>query len=347
MEEIKVKTNNMQVSIIIPVYNVELYIERCIDSVIAQTFQGDMECILVDDCCTDDSLFVAERIITDYSGPIVFRILKHKKNRGLAAARNTATEIATGEYLYYLDSDDTISKDCIDLMVKEVESHPGVEMVIGAYANSRNGESPQLCEHGLSPIFVDSNKKIRFEFFKEGDGFEGIAVNRLIKRSFVVENGIRFKEGIIHEDTHWSFYVYKRLKTLSVIEQCTYIRYIRHESIMTTTTEEVTAENLLKIIGDWVNEFDGFGKSLQMYKALELFLQAVFPHLSKSKTKSLHKRFLEELIRERQLYTAFVLLVNICFKWRYYQLSYVLVPKAYHDATLKLEKIIDEQICHI
>ena len=71
----------MDVSIIIPVYNVAPYIEDCLNSVMRQTYVGPMECILVDDCGTDDSMAVAERMITEYTGPIRFEILHHDHNR--------------------------------------------------------------------------------------------------------------------------------------------------------------------------------------------------------------------------------------------------------------------------
>ena len=98
----------MKLSIIIPVYHVAPYIEDCLRSVMRQTYQGAMECLIVDDCGTDDSMAIAERTIATYEGPIVFQVLHHERNRGLSAARNTGTLAAKGDYLYYLDSDDEI-----------------------------------------------------------------------------------------------------------------------------------------------------------------------------------------------------------------------------------------------
>ena len=95
------------ISIIIPVYNVEKYIEACLHSVMAQTYTGPMECILVDDCGQDNSIGVAEKMISDYQGTIHFRILHHDHNRGQSAARNTGMDAATGEYIFFSDSDDS------------------------------------------------------------------------------------------------------------------------------------------------------------------------------------------------------------------------------------------------
>ena len=83
-----------KISILIPIYNVENYIIRCLNSVIEQTYRGPLECILVDDCGNDNSISLVKKFLDSYSGNVKFRILHHDHNRGLAAARNTAVENA-------------------------------------------------------------------------------------------------------------------------------------------------------------------------------------------------------------------------------------------------------------
>ena len=119
-----------KVSIIVPVYNVSEYIERCILSIIKQTF-NNIECILINDCTEDDSIEKSLKLINNYTGNIKFKIFNHKRNRGLSAARNTGTENANGEYIYYLDSDDEITPDCIELLVAETQKYNDIEMVMG------------------------------------------------------------------------------------------------------------------------------------------------------------------------------------------------------------------------
>ena len=119
-----------KISIIIPIYNVEEYITECLQSVMRQTYKGEIECILVDDCGTDNSIAVAERHIADYKGPIEFRVLHHVRNRGLSAARNTGTDAATGDYIYYLDSDDYISDDCLEVLAEPLKKRE-YEMILG------------------------------------------------------------------------------------------------------------------------------------------------------------------------------------------------------------------------
>ena len=97
--------NGMTISVIIPVYQVSDYVERCLRSVMQQTY-SHFECILVDDATEDDSIGKCERMIAEYEGDISFRILHHQQNRGLSAAHNTGIDAAKGDYLLFVDSDD-------------------------------------------------------------------------------------------------------------------------------------------------------------------------------------------------------------------------------------------------
>ena len=334
--------NSLLVSVIIPVYNVEPYIARCLQSVMNQTYEGPLECILVDDGCTDNSLAIVERMLTGYDGPIVFKVLYHEKNRGQAAARNTGTDAAMGEYIYYLDSDDAMIPDCIALMAAEVEKYPGLEMVFGDIDNVYdNGLRVEMLYYG-SPCCINNNDWVRCQFFKADSDFQGIVVNKLIKIGFLKSNTIRFKEGVIHEDDHWSFYVYKKLMHLSIIGQCTYLRYVREGSTMTTTTKQKTAMNLCAIIKDWIGDFDGFGRSLQVYMSLELFLQRVYPYIPKKMIKTLYFKFLYEMLAMRKYKIAFYFVVNWFVKWRYFRLSFQMIPNAHREDSKRLAVVVLE-----
>ena len=120
------------VSIVIPVYNVAPYLERCLQSVIQQTHPAT-ECIIVDDASTDDSVARCERLLNKYTGTTQFVIVHHHHNRGLSAARNTGTNLATSDYIYYLDGDDEITPDCIEKLVAPTVHDDTIEMVMGAH----------------------------------------------------------------------------------------------------------------------------------------------------------------------------------------------------------------------
>ena len=113
---------SMKVSIVIPIYNVSAYIENCLESVRKQIYQ-DLEVILVDDCGTDNSMEIVQEYL-EYHNFVEVKIIHHTHNRGLSAARNTGLEAATGDYVYFLDSDDALMEDCIFILVAPVEAQP-------------------------------------------------------------------------------------------------------------------------------------------------------------------------------------------------------------------------------
>ena len=86
------------ISIIIPVYNVQEYIVKCLDSIASQTFRGEIECILVDDCSTDDSANIIEQYISLYKGKIDYRLIRLPKNQGQSVARNFGLSVSSGQY---------------------------------------------------------------------------------------------------------------------------------------------------------------------------------------------------------------------------------------------------------
>ena len=105
----------MDISIIIPVYNIASYIEACMHSICRQTFRGNYEVIVVDDCGTDNSIVLAESILKqELPRNAVFQILYHAHNCGLSAARNTGNEVSQRKYTLYVDSDDQLTPGCLE-----------------------------------------------------------------------------------------------------------------------------------------------------------------------------------------------------------------------------------------
>lgn len=279
----------MKVSIIIPVYNVSDYVERCLYSVIAQTY-SDLECIIVDDCTPDDSIEKCERIIAEYSGPIIFTILHHNHNRGLSAARNTGTKAANGKWIFYLDSDDEISPDAISLMMHEVCNNVTLEMVVGNVKSIPHDDYYDLKTTILQSIIINDNNAARLSLLHSNPQMPVMAWNKLIKADFLINNKLSFKEGIFHEDEHWIFFVIKKLKSVSFIDDRTYIHYETPNSIMSTSSQIKRADCFIDIIYDFLKHLDSPFSDLQLLKSLTLYF--LFFN-SVNKKKSLRKvRFL-------------------------------------------------------
>ena len=201
-----------------------------------QTYQGAMECLIVDDCGTDDSMAIAERVIATYEGPIVFQILHHERNRGLSAARNTGTLAAKGDYLYYLDSDDVITEDCIALLMGKAEEYPEAELVQGnSCCHTLTGETVVFVKQYALAV-ASSNNEVRECYYRQ---MSVNVWNKLIRRDFLIDHHLFNKEGIIFEDQLWIFYLLKYLNKACFVSAITYHQKKRPHSI-TTGTDRAT-----------------------------------------------------------------------------------------------------------
>ena len=119
-----------ELSIIIPVYNVENFITECLNSIISQTYDN-FECIIVDDCSPDRSADIASDIINHYQGNIEFKLLHHDTNKGPSAARNIGIQQSTTDYVFFLDSDDRLYPNSIETLVNELKRHTNADIIDG------------------------------------------------------------------------------------------------------------------------------------------------------------------------------------------------------------------------
>lgn len=194
----KIFKNLPVISIIIPLYNVAEYIEQCLQSVANQTYKGAIECIIVDDCGTDNSVQIVEDFIAHYQGSIQFRLLHHDYNRGLSAARNIGLDNANGDYIYFLDSDDWIDSNAIQNLYDAISSGDYVIAVSYFTANINGGADSVYREDWLfdtTRIIEPSQYAERFILEKSNHA----ATAKLYKKLFF--NNLRFQEGKCNEDS--------------------------------------------------------------------------------------------------------------------------------------------------
>lgn len=204
-------------SIIIPVFNTENYVRECLESVMSQIRIEDItiECLIVDDCGTDESMQVVAQTISSYEGPINFRILKHPSNKGLSAARNTGIKEAAGEYLTFLDSDDYLFEDAIYNLFKPLRKYPESEIVQGEIQLSHPNKS---WEEWLNVCAVSQPEYVGKHYESQGillNGMPMTAVARIIKKSFILDNNLYFTNGMVHEDDMWVLEASQYIKNLS------------------------------------------------------------------------------------------------------------------------------------
>lgn len=192
----------MMVSVVIPIYNVEDYIRKCIESVLNQTLT-DIELICVDDCGTDESV----RIVEEYAKTDNrVRLLFHKRNRGLSAARNTGLREATGKYVYFLDSDDYLYENALECLYQVAEERR-VQIVyfdtdVMTLEHDENG-----CNGYEPPRYTDKDVAMKgTAFFHEAvmnKRWDTCVWRQFYRRDYLMNHMLSFDEGMAHED--WSF----------------------------------------------------------------------------------------------------------------------------------------------
>ena len=233
----------MKISIVVPVYNVAPYVADCFRSIARQTWQGPLECVFVDDCGTDNSMSVVEHCIDDYSGPIDFRIVRHEHNRGLSAARNSGISAATGEYVYFLDSDDELSSDCIASLAAPL-ANEACDLIIGD-CQIVGGEIPGVALQ-LKDGQVLRGREV-LQAYCLGKWYM-MSVNKLYRLSLLRDHDLQFLEGILHEDELWSFQIACIAQSLAVVRRPTYIYKLREGSITVNTFSERNAQSINVIL---------------------------------------------------------------------------------------------------
>ena len=177
----------MNISVIIPVYNVETYIERCVRALLEQDAE-DVEYIFVDDCSTDHSLKIARRIAEEYTYPqdrIVF--VQHEVNRGLPAARNTGLSVAKGKYVFHCDSDDYLEHDALRRLWEEVQRTDADIVYTDWYLTFGMRQ-----RYMKQPAYDSSKEALRGLLHGT---MKYNVWNKLVRRSLYTDNNIYFPEG--------------------------------------------------------------------------------------------------------------------------------------------------------
>lgn len=237
---------NLKVTIVIPVYQVEDYIESCLTSVVNQTYSGEIECVVVDDCGTDSSWQIVVDFISEYNGKIDFKLIRHTGNKGLSAARNTGMDHASGEYIYFLDSDDEITPECIERLVKPLENYKYDFVTADFTIVGGRPVTTYLKARG------EYKSGIKEAYYRKD--WNVTAWNKLCNIDFLRLNNLRFKEGIIHEDILWSFYLASFARSMYASKVKTYIYNTREASIMGSMKLTKSKDSKLVIYSE-VNRF--------------------------------------------------------------------------------------------
>lgn len=236
-----------KISIIIPVYNVEQYVRQCLESVISQTIDHSLlECIIVNDCTPDKSMEIANEIVDKYNnvykrgGGMIFKLLSHEKNKGLSASRNTGMKHATGEFIYFVDSDDYLYPDSLKILLNYHQQEPEADLIMGNHYDELNTTTYYKIKNAKiirnkNLLFLGKTKKIS-------------AWNSLVSRKVLVDNNIEFVDGIYFEDNVFNYQLIPVIKCAVVAPETTYFYRKNPQGIMLAAPKE----KVEKVVNDYL-----------------------------------------------------------------------------------------------
>ncbi|WP_051205633.1 glycosyltransferase [Butyrivibrio sp. FC2001] len=251
-----------KVSVIIPVYNTEAYVEKAILSVVSQSYRN-IEIIVVDDASTDSSCTIVEKM-AEIDKRI--KLLHHEKNKGLSASRNTGSNYSEGKYIYFLDSDDYIAPDCIRICVEEMEKL-NLDILTFDATTECIGKIPENFvkvdydrSNVVEPYRVFSGR----EFVERYLGTKGVMSPTwllFLRKQFLDEKGITFLEGAHYEDNKFYFDCMLHSRRVCYIPRSFYTRIYRPGSIMTSELSRNKVNSVFDISIGMINtllDYDDF-----------------------------------------------------------------------------------------
>ncbi len=217
-----------KISVIVPVYNVEQYLPKCLDSIINQTFK-DIEIICVDDCSTDDSLNILKKFQNKDNR---INILRHKINKGLSAARNTAIKTANGEFIYFIDSDDWIDLDYLETMFNTIRSVSSDVVVNAAILAEYPNSAEKYFKNRYDYLVKSSDFISTVDFFNPEICTIKSVWCCLYKKEIIDKHNLKFLEGYIHEDVYFQHEYMNYASKIYIINKSNYHYRQRANSIM-------------------------------------------------------------------------------------------------------------------
>lgn len=246
--------HNKILSIIIPVYNVEKYLEQCLGSIIDIKYQNNIEIILVNDGSTDNSPIICQKYAELYPN---IKLIS-QKNSGLSEARNTGIMNANGEYLLFLDSDDFLFDEILDKILFYLKNYEKDLFIGRAYKYFGNFNQMQLSQ--IDYNFPDDiNPDVAFDKLNSIKNFWFAAWLIIIKRDFLISNELFFKKGILHEDELWVPSVFIKAESIGFLNFGFYCyRLNRKGSIVSNTNIKREFDKL--IVASELSKFYGKNK---------------------------------------------------------------------------------------
>ena len=299
----------MFLSIIIPVYNVAPYVERCLLSALNQA-DKDVELIIVDDCGQDHSMEVVSQVIETHPNGSIVRIFRHEHNSGLSAARNTGLSVAQGKYVWFVDSDDWIAENYLQRIYFVLnESAPDICLILAAKSFEYQCVQ-QFSYPELSGVLVEGQS-----FIINGK-IEVCVPFSIYKRTFLIENQLQFKIGIFHEDVEFTLRSYYLAKRVTCINEVLYFYYQNPTSITQAPNPKKSFDYLIVAdsLYDFSKSYVAANDKPFFYNYISLSINNAIHNICKVSDLSIEKEWENKFNEYKHLIT--VLLKSSRFKYR-------------------------------
>lgn len=272
-----------KVSVIVPVYNVEQYVRKCLESLVNQTL-ADIEIILVNDGSQDGSKNILLEYKEKYSNKIIYL---EKINGGLSDARNYGMRYATGDYIAFLDSDDYVELDTYEKLYNKAISTNADMVECDFYWEYPNKKTHDKTANYKNESDMYANARV-------------VAWNKLYKKEILLNSNIEFPKGLRYEDVEFFYKILPKLNKIELIQE-PLIHYIQRENSITYVQNERTQE--IFIILDNIieyykqnNLYDKYEKELE-YMYTRILFGSSFKRIVKIKDKKVRKNLLEKTIK--------------------------------------------------
>ncbi|MFC4409988.1 glycosyltransferase [Chungangia koreensis] len=290
----------MDISIIVPVYNVEKYLKECIDSLLNQDLKGKYEIVCVNDGSTDNSL----EILKSYENINDKIVLVDQNNKGLGGARNSGLKHAKGKYVMFIDSDDYFKHNYVLSLLHNEIVKDDLDFVIADFEYDYEDKSKNFC--------IERTEKIKNKIMTGQEMYDigvktksimSIVWNKLYKKEFLVKTNLNFIEGIIYEDMEFTpraYYLATRVKYIDEV----IIMYRQREGSIMSDLNINKLDNYL-VVAESLNHFNQDYNSKVLLNS-ELYLYVTVIRKLKYLNDKTEVRNIKKKLSERRLFSKFI-----------------------------------------
>lgn len=257
---------HIKTTVIVPVYNTEKYLADCLNSLLHQT-QRELQIIIVDDGSTDGSMEIAEEFKALFTNMMIIR----GENKGVGAARNTGLHYAQGEYIYFLDSDDYIDNNTLELCYSQA-SAGNLDLVLfdaKTLVEENLDKNSTISEYDRTKIikntgYIYSGREFLAQYMEKELDIVSVCLMYL-KRKFVTDHQLLFPEGLLHEDEGFRFFVMFAAERIQYIPKLLHNRRYRAGSIMTSPQQDKRLRDYISVVCKMIEKADAADRLEQKY----------------------------------------------------------------------------------